>query len=127
MFNQRRPEALESELEAFRNFLEYRQEDLCRSEMSMISTKLETSIRTWFRTTSRFGEEDLRGCSTTSYVLDCPNLHVVPFNVLQKRMNSDGQQFQVSEVSQRWPTHINPLANFKRLCQCLILDYEANS
>lgn len=116
MFNQRQPEALKSELKAFQNFLECRQEDLCRSEISMISTKLETNIRDWLRTESRLREEDLRECSKWFYFLDCPNLHAVPFHVLQAWMNQDVQQTEVSQSLQEWPAYIIPLGNLDDLC-----------
>jgi hypothetical protein len=99
IFNQAQSEALKSELDLFSDFLECRQVGLCRSEITKLSTQLEKSINTWFRTASGFGENDLRRCSTTSYILNCPQLHVIPSNVLEALVNQNGQQSQVSMFS----------------------------
>jgi hypothetical protein len=66
--------------------------------MTSLSKKFEDSVKAWFQTTSKFGHGDLRGCSTTSYVLHCPKLHVEPFNELLELIDQVSKKVFFHEV-----------------------------
>jgi hypothetical protein len=63
-------------------------------EIRRLSTGLQGNIESWIRQGSRYnGDEDLRGeeqsSFETTYVLSCPQLHIVPEHELRTRIDKD--------------------------------------
>src|SRR5947207_8278299 len=76
--------------------LESRKEELrdCNGEMSDLSDSLDNYMDAWYSDMSSIGptNSDSRNARRTAYIVPCPNLHPIPYDILKGLIeHSDGR------------------------------------
>ena len=76
---------LEASLRHFKEFLEHRRKEImdCELEIHGLSNRFEEFVQSWFHDTSGFARGERQDWLHGAYVLNCPELHVVPAKVLE--------------------------------------------
>lgn len=78
---------LEESLVRLTKILEYRKEELrdCNRELSDISDSLDDCMNAWYSDISsiKFTSDDSRHARSTAFIVPCPNLHPIPYDILR--------------------------------------------